>query len=160
MRQTPVLHRNQSIKNSLVASNFRSEGISIYLSIYLSIGPLFEIMFLQCVYLVLLNTFLHSSLRELYQLLKRAVTQFSTTIPDKPACLVLDDISVLISLGVTVAEIMTFIKHCYQLVTGKLFEVRSIRYCLMGTSCNNHYIIYIIYSRQSTLLRVVCCYYK
>ena len=101
---------------------------------------------------------LHSSLRELYQLLKRVVTQFSTTIPDKPACLVLDDISVLISLGVTVTEIMTFIKHCYQLVTETLCEVRSIRYCLMGTSCNDHYIIYIIYSRLSTLLRVVCCF--
>ena len=39
--------------------------------------------------------------------------------PDKPVCLVLDDLSVLLSLGVVINEVVGFSRHCQYMMLGE-----------------------------------------
>ena len=68
------------------------------------------------------------SLRGLYQLLRRSVAEMKEPNPDRPVCLVIDDLSVLLSLGVGVREVGGFVHYCREMLCspGGLCEVRTL----------------------------------
>ena len=55
------------------------------------------------------------SLRGLYQSLKAEIHGLTERNPGKPVCLVLDDFSVLMSLGVRTEEVISFVRYCERL---------------------------------------------
>ena len=49
--------------------------------------------------------------QKVYHSIEGAVSE-----PDRPVCLVIDDLSVLLSLGVQLSEVVSFIGYCRQLL--------------------------------------------
>ena len=66
------------------------------------------------------------SLRGLYQLLRDSVTSLRQ---DRPVCLIIDDISVLLGVGVGVAEVVSLVHYCQQLLCSPdgLCKVHMVR---------------------------------
>ena len=56
------------------------------------------------------------SLRGLYQMLRESITKLRSSQLDKPVCVILDDFSVLLSVGVSVREMVSLIHYCQQLL--------------------------------------------
>ena len=57
-----------------------------------------------------------STLRELYQKVYCSVESGALSEPDRPICLIIDDLSVLLSLGVQLSEVVSFIGYCRQML--------------------------------------------
>ena len=57
-----------------------------------------------------------STLHELYQKVYRSIESGALSEPDRPICLVIDDLSVLLSLGVQLSEVVSFISYCRQVL--------------------------------------------
>ena len=56
------------------------------------------------------------SLVPLYKLLEQSVSDLKKLHPDKPVCLVLDDLNVLLSVGVRVSEVVALVQYCRNLL--------------------------------------------
>ena len=71
-----------------------------------------------CCFLPLFLCYFHpseSTLRELYQKVHHSI-EGALSEPDRPVCLVIDDLSVLLSLGVQLSEVVSFISYCRQML--------------------------------------------
>jgi hypothetical protein len=55
------------------------------------------------------NVTIDNSLKPLYQLINDVLSSFDQS---KPVCVIIDDLSILLSLGVSLVEMLTFVKHC------------------------------------------------
>ena len=62
---------------------------------------------------------LHSngSLCGLYKALHSSITEHNRQKPDRPVCLVFNDLSTLISIGVEVKQVISFVRYCCDMVT-------------------------------------------
>ena len=72
------------------------------------------------------------SLCRLYQMLRDSVASLRQ---DRPVCLIIDDISVLLSVGVGVAEVVSLVHYCQQLLCSpdELCKVHMlVNNCLIG----------------------------
>ena len=56
------------------------------------------------------------SLCGLYKCVQASITEHTA---QKPVCLVLDDLSVLLSVGVSEREIVSFVRYCWEMVTNQ-----------------------------------------
>ena len=50
--------------------------------------------------------------------------------PNKPVCLILDDLSVLVSVGVRLVEVVGLAQYCRQMVTGLYHVSEKITHCM------------------------------
>ena len=57
------------------------------------------------------------SLRGLFELLQQSVSQACRQKPGKTVCLVMDDVSLLLSVGVKLAEVVGLVHYCQQMIT-------------------------------------------
>ena len=62
---------------------------------------------------------LHSnhSLCGLYKALQSSITEHNRQKQDRPVCLVFNDFSTLVSIGVEVKQVISFVRYCYDMVT-------------------------------------------
>ena len=92
----------------------------------------------------LLSPYSELSLRGLYQQVSHSIERALSQL-DRPVCLVIDDLSVLLSLGVKLSEVVSFISYCRRMLTSPngLCSVRCQQLCpfsvcyytLLCTSC-------------------------
>ncbi len=68
------------------------------------------------------------SLRGLYKLLHQCLLDVRRVKPDKPVCLVLDDLSVLVSVGVRLVEVVGLVHYCQHMVTSTAHTVSHYIY--------------------------------
>lgn len=57
------------------------------------------------------------SLRDLYKQLRGCVLDVRRVKPDRPVCLVMDDLSVLVSVGVRLVEVVGLAHYCQHMLT-------------------------------------------
>ena len=101
---SPSLLFHVSLPSLLLPSSSSSSSSLLLLS------PLLLLLLLSSTSLSVSRDF---SLQGLYQLLRDSVTSLRQ---DRPVCLIIDDISVLLSVGVGVAEVVSLVHYCQQLL--------------------------------------------
>ncbi len=82
----------------------RNFCLSEFCTDYLSAALLFEFQF---------SDFL---LRGLYQLIRVSITSLVNSKPDRPVCLVVDDLSTVLSIGVDVKAVVDFVHYSQQML--------------------------------------------
>ncbi|XP_064382568.1 elongator complex protein 6-like [Halichondria panicea] len=75
------------------------------------------------------------SLRGLYKLLHQCLLDVRRVKPDKPVCLVLDDLSVLVSVGVRLVEVVGLVHYCQHMVTSTAHTALGGGYMVTMVHC-------------------------
>ncbi|XP_019849561.1 PREDICTED: elongator complex protein 6-like [Amphimedon queenslandica] len=68
--------------------------------------------------------YVERSVQELYELIKKLIT---TSSAGKPSCLIIDDISVLLSIGISIKDLLIFVKYLINLLQTKALSSLILR---------------------------------
>ena len=60
-----------------------------------------------------------NTLKDLFRLMEEKVEMLVQARSDSPICFVMDSLSVLLSFGIEVQEILLFVRHCFRILSSK-----------------------------------------